>query len=268
MTQDSSPENADRINEQSRRSLGVDTLDLVQFHWWDFSDQGYVDAVKHLVRLQTEGKIGHVGVTNFDTPHLQVLLYFKLPIKANQVQYSMLDRRPESGMLELAKKHNMRLICFGTIAGGWLSDRFLGFDSETEATRAVFEASGRPRAQTISARMYKTSLDAWARGDWALFQKLLSVLRRVADRKQVELGETVTIANVAAQWVLEKLERYAAGGSLLIGIRDSGHLNETRILLTDKLRLNDKDMIEIENVLGKGYRRRDEDIWSRERGPG
>ena len=43
-----------------------DKLDLVQFHWWDFSDRRYVDAAQALVQLQADGKIGHVAACNFD----------------------------------------------------------------------------------------------------------------------------------------------------------------------------------------------------------
>jgi aryl-alcohol dehydrogenase-like predicted oxidoreductase len=47
--------------------MGVDCLDLLQFHWWDYSDQSYLDALRHLADLQHEGKIRHVALTNFDT---------------------------------------------------------------------------------------------------------------------------------------------------------------------------------------------------------
>jgi len=41
----------------SRRRMGVECLDLLQFHWWDYSDEGYLDALDHLADLQHEGKI-------------------------------------------------------------------------------------------------------------------------------------------------------------------------------------------------------------------
>merc|ERR1712190_517406 len=87
------------------------------------------DAGQKMIELQGENRIKHIAVTNFDTRHLRDLLEMKpvgLPVRANQVQYSMLDRRPENGMLALAKEFNFRLFCFGAVAGGWLSDRWLG----------------------------------------------------------------------------------------------------------------------------------------------
>ena len=53
VTQDSSKANAVAVNKQSRKSLRVESLDLVQFHWWDFSDGAYVETAKHLVDLRT-----------------------------------------------------------------------------------------------------------------------------------------------------------------------------------------------------------------------
>ena len=158
VTQDGSLRNAQQINKRSRKALGVESLDMVQFHWWDFSDRRYIDAAKHLVTLQGDGRIRDVAACNFDTAHLRDLVDAGVPIAANQVQYSVLDRRPENGMIAYAKEKGIRLAIFGTVAGGWLSDRYLG-------------AKGPPRSlDTVSMQMYKTSLDQWSGGDWALFQ--------------------------------------------------------------------------------------------------
>ncbi|NIN67522.1 MAG: aldo/keto reductase, partial [Anaerolineae bacterium] len=73
--------------------LGVDRLDLVQFHWWDYDVPGYLDAAGWLADLLTAGKIRALGVTNFDTYHLRELVGAGIPIVSNQTQYSLLDRR-------------------------------------------------------------------------------------------------------------------------------------------------------------------------------
>ena len=82
-----------------------------------------------------------------------------MPIVANQVQYSLLDRRPQTGMMDYAKEHGLRLAAFGTVAGGWLSDRFLG---------APRPSAAEAKAHSVSMRMYRAHLDRWSRGDWAL----------------------------------------------------------------------------------------------------
>jgi aryl-alcohol dehydrogenase-like predicted oxidoreductase len=46
--------------------MGVECLDLLQFHWWDYNDKSYFEALQHLADLQHEGKIRHLALTNFD----------------------------------------------------------------------------------------------------------------------------------------------------------------------------------------------------------
>lgn len=47
-----------------------------------------------------------------------------------QVQYSLLDRRPENGMSELCENANVKLLPFGTVAGGFLTEKYIGFPQE------------------------------------------------------------------------------------------------------------------------------------------
>lgn len=55
------------IIDRSLQRLATERLDLVQFHWWDFSVPRYVETAFELDKLRRAGKIAHVGVTNFDT---------------------------------------------------------------------------------------------------------------------------------------------------------------------------------------------------------
>lgn len=74
VTGDSSLQEARRVNAKSRASLGA-VPDMVQFHWWDFSDGGFVQAAQHLVTLQKEGKLTEVAACNFDVAHLRPVLF-------------------------------------------------------------------------------------------------------------------------------------------------------------------------------------------------
>ena len=217
-------------------------------HWtgWDFSDPSFVTAARHLVTLQGEGKLGRVAACNFDTVHLRELVDAGVPIASNQVQYSLLDRRPENGMLAYARANGIRLATFGVVAGGWLSDRWLGAPPP-----------GREALTTVSMRMYKVRLDAWSGGDWGLFQELLRTLRDIADR------QSSTIANVAAAWVLYQLG--PDGGWVILGVRDTRHLDEHARLLRGAVALEPADEARLRAVLAKGHPPRG-DIWSHERG--
>jgi aryl-alcohol dehydrogenase-like predicted oxidoreductase len=85
----------DEAIRTSRMRMGVESLDLLQFHWWEYDDASYLDALKHLADLQHEGRIKHLALTNFDTEHLRIITEQGTRIVSNQVQYSVVDRRPE-----------------------------------------------------------------------------------------------------------------------------------------------------------------------------
>ncbi len=168
----------------SRQRMGVDALDLMQFHWWDYQDNNYLDALKYMAELQAEGKIKHLALTNFDTEHLAIIVEQGIKIVSNQVQFSILDRRPEQQMVPFCLEHGIKLLAYGTLGGGLLSERYLG---QPEPNSGVL--------QTASLKKYKNMQLAW--GDWSLFQELLQTLETIANQYQV------TIANVAVRYVLE-----------------------------------------------------------------
>ncbi|CAD7936204.1 unnamed protein product [Amoebophrya sp. A120] len=269
-------ESALRINQLSRKALFQEDfrkkeqdndypLELVQFHWWNFADRGHIQGARDLMSLQAEGKIEHLAVTNFDTVHLRELIEkAQFPVRVNQVQFSLLDRRPENGVLQLAKKHQFKLTCFGSVAGGWLSEKFLGMESDPMRSSRKFQESS-----TVSLRMYYSSLMSWCRGDWDLFQRLLRTLEKIANATQTK------IAVVATWWVLQKLETDGFGGAVIIGVRDAKHLDETKIIQSGgkqrdntgkKIFLAADHMEAIQQVLDQGTFPTGEDIWSRERG--
>jgi aryl-alcohol dehydrogenase-like predicted oxidoreductase len=180
----------------SLQRMSLDCLDLIQFHWWDYSDSRYLDALKHLADLRAEGKIRHLALTNFDTKRLRVIADYGIEVVSNQVQYSLIDRRPEARMAAFCRDHAMTLLTYGTLLGGLLSEKYLG--------RAE---PGWSELDTASLQKYKGMIDAW--GGWALFQELLAALKQIAGKHRV------SIANVAARYVLDR----PAVGGVIIGAR-------------------------------------------------
>jgi aryl-alcohol dehydrogenase-like predicted oxidoreductase len=69
----------------SLRRMGVDSLDLLQFHWWDYEDANYLEALTHLSQLRDAGVIKHLALTNFDTAHLQIISEHGIRVVSNQV---------------------------------------------------------------------------------------------------------------------------------------------------------------------------------------
>ncbi|VXD11320.1 aldo/keto reductase [Planktothrix paucivesiculata] len=169
----------------SRQRMGVDCLDLLQFHWWDYRDQNYLEALNYLAQLQTEGKIKHLALTNFDTEHLKIIVENGIKIVSNQVQFSLVDRRPLAKMTGFCQDHNIKLLPYGVVCGGFLSEKYLG---KPEPKTFSLE--------TVSLKKYKNMIDAW--GGWNLFQTLLKTLNAIAQKHQV------TIPNIAIRYILEQ----------------------------------------------------------------
>ena len=180
----------------SLRRMDTDRLDLLQFHWWDYRDARYLDALRHLADLQGEGKIRHVALTNFDTERLAIIAGYGIAIVSNQVQYSLVDRRPEARMAAWCGEHGVTLLTYGTLLGGLLSEKYLG---RPEPQRGELT--------TASLQKYKQMIDAW--GGWSLFQELLAVLKQIADR------HGTGIPNVGVRYVLDR----PAVGGVIVGAR-------------------------------------------------
>ena len=212
----------------SRRRMGVDCLDLLQFHWWDYSDAAYLDALEHLADLRDEGQIRHLALTNFDTERLRVIADRGIAIVSNQVQYSLVDRRPEIRMASFCRDHGITLLAYGALLGGLLSEQYLG---RAEPPRSELD--------TASLQKYKNMIDAW--GGWALFQELLGVLRDIAGKHQVG------IANVGVRYVLDR----PAVAGVIVGARlgVAEHIADNARVFG--LALDDGDLALIETVLAK-----------------
>ena len=213
------------IIDRSLRRLKMERLDLVQFHWWDYAEPRWLDALRWLGDLRANGKVRLVGGTNFDAAHVRAIIAAGISLASMQVQYSVLDRRPENGLLEVCRAHGVGLLCYGSVAGGFLSDLWLDRPepAQPQANRSLVK--------------YKLIIDDF--GDWALFQELLRALRRVADLRDCD------IASVASRFALD-LPGVAA---VIVGATSRAHLGAN--VATGALQLTDGDRAEIEAVAAK-----------------
>jgi aryl-alcohol dehydrogenase-like predicted oxidoreductase len=190
----------ERVIDRSLARLGVERLDLVQFHWWDFDVPGYVETALELERQRRVGKIARVGVTNFDTPRLLQVLTAGAAISAHQLQYSLIDARPALSMVAACRDHGIALLCYGTVCGGFLSERWL--------------AAPAPTLPLPNRSLIKYDLIIRDFGGWTLFQELLTILAAIAAKHETDL------ASVATRAVLD-LPQVAAA---IVGATNSAHL--------------------------------------------
>lgn len=190
------------------RALGRlrrERIDLLQFHAWRFSNPAWLDALFFLEELRAEGLVHHLGAVNFDTAHLRVAVASGIRLVSNQVAFSLLDRRAAGRMSAYCREHDLQLLAYGALAGGFLTERWLDRPAPTEAERA-----------TWSEMKYHRFIEA--AGGWEPFQVLARAVAAVARKHQVSM------ANVACRAILDE----PAVGAVIVGARlgERSHLED------------------------------------------
>lgn len=227
--------------DRSLERLHKDALDLVQFHWWDYDVPGCVDVAGHLVDLQAKGKIRHIGVTNFDTDHLAELVDAGIPVVSMQAQYSVFDRRVERRMQAYCAEHGISLICYGTLAGGFLADRWRGASEPP--------AEPETRSQVKYLQVIGDSLG------WDGYQGLLELLSPIAE------AHGASVSNVATRYVLAQHDVAAA----IVGVRNSRHVEQNARIFS--FELSDDEVAQIRAYIGR-FPTVDGEPFEQERTPG
>lgn len=93
---------------------------------WEYGYPYYMDALQYLQELQEDGAIRHLALTNFDTKHMAQVHDDGIRIVSNQVQYSILDQRPDVKMAPAAAERGIQILAYGTLLGGFFSEKWLG----------------------------------------------------------------------------------------------------------------------------------------------
>lgn len=212
--------------DRSIQRLGVPRLDMLQFAWWDTTRGDYIAAAKVYDDLRRRGKARYVGGINFRTPEIKAMLDAGVKLVSHQIQYSLIDDRPErSGHVALCLKHGIGLTCYGVVAGGFISERWLG------------QPEPAPPLANRSLTKYKLIIDDF--GGWALFQELLAALKRIAGKHRT------SIANVAMRAMLDR----PGVAAVIIGAVNRNHLADHIELA--RVRLDAADRAAIAAVTAK-----------------
>ena len=203
--------------------MQLEQLDVLQYHAWNYADAAWLDQLYWLQELKEEGLIKGLALTNFDTAHVRMVLHSGIEIVSNQICFSLLDQRAKNGMLDLCKSHGVNILAFGTLAGGFLSEKWLGKKEPIIG-----------QLPTWSQMKYKRFIDQT--GSWADFQQLLQTLADIALKKKV------SIANIASKYILDQ----PAIGGVIIGARPgiSEHIESNLQLFKLQLSGEEKSIIE------------------------
>jgi aryl-alcohol dehydrogenase-like predicted oxidoreductase/enamine deaminase RidA (YjgF/YER057c/UK114 family) len=212
--------------ERAVERLRGKPIDLMQFHAWTFADAHWLDALSYLHDLRRDGLIRHLGVTNFDAAHLRIALASGIPIITNQVSFSLLDQRAAGRMAAVCAEYGVKLLAYGTVAGGLLSARW---QARPEP----------PRDDLPTWSLMKYSRFMQAAGGWSALQRVLDVAGDIAKKHDV------SIANVACRHILD----VPAVAGVIIGARlgERSHIEDNARLAT--LRLDAEDRVALRDVV-------------------
>jgi aryl-alcohol dehydrogenase-like predicted oxidoreductase len=195
-SRDSSPAWITAGVESSLRALDTDYIDLYQVHWPD-SAVPFADTADALAKLVADGKIRHVGVSNFDAEEMAEFSA-TLPVETLQPPYHLFRRDIEASILPYAAAHDIGVLAYGPLAHGLLSGRL------TAETRFAPE-DWRGRSAMFTGPEFASDL-------WAVAE--LDKLARA------ELGASVS--QLAVAWTLANPAVHVA----IVGTRHPGHVDE------------------------------------------
>ncbi|CVK96171.1 related to protein priB [Fusarium mangiferae] len=214
------------VSERCNR-LQQEVVDLLQFHWQLWDSPQYIDALQYLAE---DERVARIGLCNFDTKHLERVIESGVKIFTNQ--FSLVDSRPTFKMADACSRHDIKLLTYGTLCGGFIADKWLN-----QPEPDVYDTNITP-----SQRKYYGMICSW--GGWDLFQELLSVLRTIATKHKV------SISNIATRWVLD----FPYVGAVIIGARIGMSEHTSDNATTLGWSLDDDDRGLIERVLDRSNR--------------
>jgi len=212
--------------ERALTRLRADAIDLLQYHAWNYADPSWLETLYQLQDLKREGLIRQLGLTNVDTAHLRVVNASGIEVVSNQVSFSLLDQRAAGRLAPYCSATGVGLLAYGTVAGGWLTERWLG------QPEPDWERTG-----TWSMMKYGRFLRV--AGGWEVLQRVLTAAKQVGDR------HGVSIANVATRYILDR----PGVAGVIVGARlgERVHVDDTLRLFS--FSLSDSDRAEIGDAL-------------------
>jgi hypothetical protein len=203
--------------ESSLQALATDYIDLYQLHWPD-PETPFEETAEVLGKLVADGKIRHVGVSNFDVEQMEEFSA-TLPIETLQPPYHLFRRDIEADVLPYAAANDIGVLVYGPLAHGLLGGR-LGADSQFAPD------DWRSKSPVFHGDTYRRNLQAVAR------------LEQLADQ---ELG--ITLAQLAIGWTLAN----PAVDVAIVGTRNPDHIDE--VLAAADLDFDDEVMGQIDQIM-------------------
>jgi aryl-alcohol dehydrogenase-like predicted oxidoreductase len=203
--------------DASLQALGTDYIDLFQMHWPDPATP-FEETAEALAKLMADGKIRHVGVSNFDVEQMEAFSA-TLAVETLQPPYHLFRRDIEADVLSYTAANDIGVLVYGPLAHGLLGGH-LGLDTE------------------------------FAPGDWRAkspvfsgetFARNLGVVAQLEKLATEELG--ITVAQLATAWTLANPAVHVA----IVGTRNAEHVDEA--LAAAEIDLEDEVMARIDLIM-------------------
>jgi len=206
--------------ESSLRRLKVDVLDLYQVHWPE-PDSDIEEGWTEIAKLKAEGKVRHIGVSNFNVGQMQRAANIA-PITSLQPPYSILARDVEDQILPFARKNNIGVIVYSPMHSGLLTG-----------------AMTRQRIASLPADDWRRRNPDFQEPALSRNLRLVELMREIGDRYGRNPGE------VAIAWTLHNPAVTAA----IVGVRSPAQVDG--ILGAASFRLNESEFEEIESAVAQ-----------------
>jgi aryl-alcohol dehydrogenase-like predicted oxidoreductase len=217
LMRDASPEWLRRGVDESRRTLGVDHIDLYQVHWPD-PEVPFAESAGALQELVDEGKIRHVGVSNFDAGQVAEFARTR-PVETLQPPYDLFRRDIEAEVLPYCRDHDIGVLVYGPLAHGLLTG---ALDENT----------------------------TFAPGDWRSgapffkgedFRRNVMTVRQLEGFAERQIG--VSVSRLAIAWTLAN----PAVDVAIVGARSATHIEDS--IGAADLSLSEADLEQIDQIM-------------------
>jgi len=206
--------------EASLRRLGVETIDLYQIHWPD-PDEDIEEGWATLAALKQEGKVRHLGVSNFNVAQMKRAQAIA-PITSLQPRYSLLHREIEAEILPFCARENIGVLAYSPMASGLLTG-----------------AMTRERIAALPADDWRKHHPDFQEPGLHRNLMLVRLLRTIGKRRGY------TPAEVAVAWVL----RNPAVTGAIVGARRPGQMRG--VAGAAEFRLSPREVAELEAFFTK-----------------
>jgi aryl-alcohol dehydrogenase-like predicted oxidoreductase len=216
LVRDASPEWLRQGVDASLRALDIDHIDLYQVHWPD-PKVPTAETAGALGELVAEGKIGHVGVSNYDAQQMAEFAR-TLPVETVQPPYHLFRREIEDEVLPYCREHNIGVLVYGPLAHGLLTGTL------TENT-------------TFASDDWRSNSAVFI-GD--TYRHNLAVVRAL-EKFAAEGG--MTVSQLAIAWTLANPAVHVA----IVGARQANHVQDS--LAAADISLSNTDLAEIDKIM-------------------